>query len=121
MRPTHLPYPPLARQARISGEVKLRIGVEQDDGSWGRPAKVEVIAGYPLLAETAREYAQSWNFWPRKGRTDWFFATVRFEFQEHTLGEHEKSPGESLGTDASFFQRPALVTVQGSPAPGIFD
>jgi outer membrane biosynthesis protein TonB len=38
-------YPPLARQARIMGDVKLRIGIRRD----GTVATADVISGHPML------------------------------------------------------------------------
>jgi len=40
-------YPPLARQARIMGDVKILVGVRQD----GSVASAEVVSGHPMLKQ----------------------------------------------------------------------
>jgi TonB family protein len=55
----HLPfYPPLARQARIAGDVVLEVGVRRD----GTVASVKVISGHPMLKQAALESAQKSTF-----------------------------------------------------------
>lgn len=51
-------YPPLARQARINGEVDLELGI-RPDGSVG---SVSVISGHPILKPIAVESAQGSQF-----------------------------------------------------------
>jgi TonB family protein len=47
-------YPPLAREARIGGDVKIQIEIRPD----GSAASVGVISGHPLLKQAALESAQ---------------------------------------------------------------
>lgn len=55
----HLPaYPPLARQARIAGDVELEIKVRQD----GTVASAKVISGHPMLVRAAIESATRSTF-----------------------------------------------------------
>ena len=49
-----LVYPPLARQARIAGDVKLDVHVRAD----GTVASVELLSGHPMLAPAAIENAK---------------------------------------------------------------
>jgi TonB family protein len=58
-RPT---YPPLARQARISGDVDLMLRIRQD----GSVESAVVVSGHPLLAQTAIDSAQHSRFECRK-------------------------------------------------------
>ncbi|MFZ0319689.1 MAG: energy transducer TonB [Candidatus Sulfotelmatobacter sp.] len=51
-------YPPLARQARIAGDVILRIGVRPD----GSVASAEVISGHAMLKQAALDSAQKSAF-----------------------------------------------------------
>jgi TonB family protein len=44
-------YPPLARQARIMGDVKILVGVRQD----GTVASAEVLSGHSMLKQAALE------------------------------------------------------------------
>jgi TonB family protein len=51
-------YPPLARQARISGDVKIQVRIRQD----GSVASAEVISGHPVLKQAALESARKSTF-----------------------------------------------------------
>ena len=51
-------YPPLARQARISGIVKLSVIIGPD----GHVSKIEVISGHPLLIQSTLEAVKQWVF-----------------------------------------------------------
>jgi TonB family protein len=51
-------YPPLARQARIAGDVKIQVVIRQD----GSVASAEVISGHPVLKQAALESAQQSTF-----------------------------------------------------------
>ena len=54
-------YPPLARQARIEGTVKLRFVVTQD----GATDRVEALSGHALLRAAAIDNVKQWKFgWP---------------------------------------------------------
>jgi TonB family protein len=69
-------YPPLARQARIMGEVKILVGVRQD----GSVASAEVVGGHPMLTRAALESAQKSTFMCRecKGAVTSFTVTYTF-------------------------------------------
>ena len=51
-------YPPLARQAGITGDVTLSIGIRRD----GRVESVVAISGHPLLKQAALESIQNSKF-----------------------------------------------------------
>ena len=51
-------YPPLAKQARISGVVKLQAIIAKD----GTVADLQVIAGHPLLIPAALEAVKQWVY-----------------------------------------------------------
>jgi TonB family protein len=51
-------YPPLARQARITGDVKMQVTIRQD----GSVASVEVISGHPMLKQAAVDSVQKSTF-----------------------------------------------------------
>jgi TonB family protein len=53
-----LTYPPLARQARIAGDVELKLEVRKD----GSVAAAAVVNGHPLLRQRALENAQQSQF-----------------------------------------------------------
>lgn len=54
------PYPPLARQARVSGTVELQgvIGID------GHLKELRVVSGHPLLARSALETVSRWIYKP---------------------------------------------------------
>jgi hypothetical protein len=55
-------YPPLARQARIIGDVEVTLNIRQD----GSVASVVPISGHPLLIQAALDSAQHSKFECRK-------------------------------------------------------
>ena len=53
-------YPPLARQARVSGTVQL-IGVIAKDGTI---QQLQVVGGHPLLVKAALDAVRQWIYRP---------------------------------------------------------
>jgi len=53
-------YPPLAKQARISGTVELSAIIGKD----GRVANLSVIKGHPLLVQAALDAVKNWIYKP---------------------------------------------------------
>ncbi len=53
-------YPPLARQTRISGTVKLHAIIAKD----GSVQQLEVFAGHPLLVQAALDAVRQWRYKP---------------------------------------------------------
>jgi len=53
-------YPPLAKQARISGVVKLAAVIAKD----GSVMDIRVISGHPLLIPSALEAVRTWRYSP---------------------------------------------------------
>ncbi len=51
-------YPPLARQAKISGTVRLRVIISTD----GTIEQVELVSGHPLLVQSAMDAVRQWRF-----------------------------------------------------------
>ena len=51
-------YPPLARQARISGEVRVEVSIRKD----GTLASAQLVSGHPILAPAALERAKQSTF-----------------------------------------------------------
>lgn len=60
VRQPHPVYPPLAKQARIQGTVKLSAIISKD----GTIQKLEVISGHPLLVPAALEAVKQWVYQP---------------------------------------------------------
>jgi TonB family protein len=52
-------YPPLARQARVYGTVKVAFTLPANAGE---PANVEAVSGHPLLKSAALENVKTWRF-----------------------------------------------------------
>jgi protein TonB len=53
-------YPPLARQTRISGTVRLHAIIGKD----GSVQQLEVIQGHPLLVQSALDAVRQWRYRP---------------------------------------------------------
>ena len=60
LRQTRPQYPPLARQARIQGTVKLSAVIAKD----GSIQKLEVLGGHPLLVPAALAAVKQWRYKP---------------------------------------------------------
>ena len=83
-------YPPLARQARISGIVRLEVGISPD----GAVEEAKLISGHPLLVQPAMEAVRQWKYRPTllNGEPIGVMTTVEvnFGFEENvTLTEEE--------------------------------
>jgi periplasmic protein TonB len=53
-------YPPLARQTRISGTVKLHAII----GKAGTVEQLQVVSGHPLLVQSALDAVKQWRYQP---------------------------------------------------------
>jgi len=53
-------YPPLARQTRISGTVKLHAII----GKNGQVEQLQVLSGHPLLVQSALDAVKQWRYQP---------------------------------------------------------
>ncbi len=53
-------YPPLARQARIAGTVRLHAIIAKD----GSVQRLEVLGGHPLLVQAALDAVRQWRYQP---------------------------------------------------------
>src|SRR5207247_1697532 len=53
-------YPPLARQTRISGTVRLHAIIGKD----GAITSLEVMSGHPLLQQAALDAVRQWRYQP---------------------------------------------------------
>jgi protein TonB len=53
-------YPPLARQTRISGTVKLHAII----GKNGNVDQLQVVSGHPLLVQAALDAVRQWRYQP---------------------------------------------------------
>jgi len=53
-------YPPLAKQARISGTVRLHAIISKD----GTVYQLEVVSGHPLLVQAALDAVRQWRYQP---------------------------------------------------------
>jgi TonB family protein len=88
-------YPPLARQTRIQGDVRVKITT---DGESVRNAEAET--GHPLLRKAAEDNARTWKFVAHTPGT--FHATFRYKLS-------------SGNVDVEFLELPAIVEIEASP------
>ena len=93
-------YPPLARQTRINGKVRLRIST---DGQ--RVMSVEVESGHRLLAEAAKQNVSTWEFEKHEPIT--FFTTFEYRVLAESTCEREN------GTIVLNFPQSVEITVKG--------
>ena len=90
-------YPPLARQARIMGDVTIRLGLRQD----GSVGSAEVMSGHPLLAPAALESAQKSTFECR-GCSDAetpYLLTYTFRIADCGASEADTRPPDPVDTE----------------------
>ncbi len=66
-------YPPLARQMRVTGRVKIETTISAD----GHVTNTRVIGGSPLLVSAALEAVKKWRFEPATKES---VETIEFEF-----------------------------------------
>ncbi len=53
-------YPPLAKQARIQGTVRMNVTINKE----GKVSNIALVSGHPLLAESAVEAVKKWLYAP---------------------------------------------------------
>ena len=94
-------YPPLARQTRIQGDVRIKITA---DGDSVRDAEAE--AGHPLLRGAAEENVKTWKFVAHTPGT--FHVTFRYMLL-------------SGNVDVEFLELPAIVRIGAAPPQMIID
>jgi hypothetical protein len=88
-------YPPLARQARIQGEVSVKVTT---DGESVREAVAQT--GHPLLRMAAEDNAKSWKFASHTPST--FDVTFRYKLMENSI-------------EVEFLKSPTIVEILASP------
>lgn len=103
-------YPLLAKQARISGTVRLHVIVARD----GSMAQIEVASGHPLLVQSALDAVRQWRYQPtllngEPVEVDTFVEVV-FQLSDNPL------PGKD---DAPQTEPPTLTAVDPATAKDI--
>jgi len=74
-------YPPIARAARIEGEVKVAFVLNEK----GDVESVDVKSGHPMLGDATADIVKSWKFkMPNLVRTKWTYDTI---FKYHLSGK----------------------------------
>jgi TonB family protein len=79
-------YPPLARDARIMGDVDIRLLIRKD----GSVASAELLSGHPMLAPAALASAKQSQFECRECSAEANSYTLTYEF--HVAGECHFGP-----------------------------
>jgi TonB-like protein len=88
-------YPPLARQARIQGEVSVKVTT---DGESAREAVAQT--GHPLLRKAAEDNVKTWKFASRTPSI--FNVTFRYKLMESSV-------------EVEFLELPTIVQILASP------
>ena len=78
-------YPPLARQARISGDVELKIGIRRD----GSIESAVAVSGHAMLTQAALNSAQQSRYQCRRCSSEVTLYSLTYSFQLGT----QSSPG----------------------------
>jgi TonB family protein len=76
-------YPPLARQARIAGDVMFRAQIGRD----GTVQKLDLVYGHPLLVQAATDAARQWRYKPSPSVVETTI-TIRFILLKGPENEH---------------------------------
>ena len=95
-------YPPLARQARITGDVVLIVDIASD----GRVSVTMRRSGHPLLLQAAEDNVKTWRF--QNGEEQEMEITYHFRLRERSAG----SPQAECA-----FDLPDSVTITSDPPP----
>ena len=105
-------YPPLARQARITGEVRIEIRLQQD----GMVKSADLVAGHPMLVQAAMESVRKTEFACTNcvQSVTIYLLVYDFEIRE---GCHFGPHCELLDSDQTVItQSPGRVVVSAAPA-----
>jgi TonB family protein len=94
-------YPPVARQARIQGTVKLSFVIRDDGGV----SDVKAISGHPMLKAAAVANIESWRFIPNGIRNE--NVTTEFVFRLSGKDVHS-NPKLTVSLDS--FRRVEITT-----------
>ena len=103
-------YPPLAKMARIQGDVVLEVTIDEE----GKVTNLEVVSGHPLLVKAALDAVHQWRYAkpavaPMHFEVTVHFELPRFEHLEISKPETNKSAkpetsGGSSPRDLTFTQ-----------------
>jgi len=99
-------YPPLARQANITGDVEIRLEIRKD----GSIQSAVVVSGHPMLTQAALESAQQSRFECRTCEEEVTALSLTFSFQIVA------SPGwpcpETVGSRVTQSENRVMVTAE---------
>jgi TonB family protein len=99
-------YPPVARQARIQGDVVL-IAQIGSDGSVSIPIRK---SGHPLLLKAAEDNLKTWTF--QTGESQEMEITYHFKLREQSSDSAETECAFDLPDSVTIFSRlPSTVTL----------
>jgi len=104
-------YPPLARQASISGDVEVKLGIRKD----GSIESAVVISGHPMLKQTALESAQQSRFECRKCGAEVTMYSLIYSFELATAADVVPNHNESRGLQV--IQSENRVRIIAEPVP----
>jgi len=79
-------YPPLARQARITGDVEIHLSIRKD----GSVESAELLSGHPMLAPAALASAKQSQFECKECSAEANPYTLTYEF--HIAGDRHFGP-----------------------------
>ena len=89
-------YPPLARQTRISGDVRVKVTTDGE-----AVTNAEAVSGHPLLRKAAEDNVRTWKFATNSSQST-FFVTFRYKLT-------------SGNTDVEFLEEPGVIRLTADP------
>lgn len=102
-------YPPLARAARIQGEVQLQLFLNYR----GQVVSVTLLSGHPMLAPAAEEYVKKWEFaMPEKASRDELELRTLISFE--LIDDADFSSGRTAKIITDSFRRIRIITASPS-------
>ena len=113
-----LTYPPLARQARIQGEVEITVGVRKN----GSVESAILTSGHPILAMAALQSAKNSEYECRScsEAVTSYSLVYTFQLEDTAPGQSRAIPITQLGNHVTVTDESPTITVVNADPPSTF-
>jgi TonB family protein len=113
-----LTYPPVARQARIQGDVQITVGVRRD----GSVESVSLMSGHAILGRAALQSAQNSEYECRRCSDAVTSCSLVYTFQleDPAPGQSRAIPTTQLGNHVTVTDESPTITVVNADPPSTF-
>jgi TonB family protein len=111
-------YPPVARQARIQGDVQIMVGVRRD----GSVESVSLTSGHAILGRAALQSAQNSEYECRRctEAVTSYSLVYTFRLEVPSTGQSRAIPITQVGNHITVIDEPPTITVTNSDPPSTF-